>query len=273
VIVSESAALLDALHDESSSGRILGIARVALHQRDPDAVCSRYFEGLKKSIAENPPPYGDNAYGELYREASADAQWLAISLMTNAEREGDGAGRLWSLAACSTDEPVRQQLKRHAIDESHHALAYLSLLDLVFPGIVAPAFRTQLDELSPRYSMGQAPRPVEGSPYAHAPSLDDFVQMNIAEIRTTIHHSLQRAAIARHCPPVNLPRATRILDSLLRDELNHVAYTAILIEQRAAMGSTKTFEGLFCQRVCDFNRITTTELASATFAVCATCTQ
>jgi len=271
--VSEPAALLDAFQAESSIGRILGVARVALRHRDPRAACPRYFEGLKRAIADDPPPFGQDAYGEVYREASADAQWLAISLMTNAEREGDGAGRLWSLAACSTDEAVRRQLKRHAIDESHHALAYLSLLDLVFPGIVEPAFRAQLDGLSPRYGTGQRPMPVEGSPYAHAPSLDDYVQMNIAEIRTTIHHGLQRAAIASHCPPANLPRATRILDSLLRDELNHVAYTAILIEQRAAMGSKQALEGLFCKRVCDFNLITRTELASGTFAVCATCAQ
>ena len=74
--------------------------------------------------------------------------------------------------------------------------------------------------------------PVPGSPYAKEPSLDDFIQMNIAEIWTTIHHLMQRRALVAHCASDSMSRITTIQEALLRDEVRHVAYTAVLIERR-----------------------------------------
>ena len=53
--------------------------------------------------------------------------------------------------------------------------------------------------------------------------MDDFVQMNIAEIRTAIHHTLQREAIDKHARR-RTGRTRRILDVIFTDELAHVAY-------------------------------------------------
>jgi len=249
------------LSAEPSVERVVTVARVALSQRTPHHECPSYFAALNAALREEPPPFGTKAYSDIFRDASANGQWMAISLMTNAEREGDGATRLWSLAACSSDEEEKQLLKRHAVDESSHALAYLALLDLSFPGAVAPSFRAELKKLSPGYSMGLDLFIVDGSPYARPPTVDDYVQMNIAEIRTTIHHIMQRAALATHCSADAWPRAAKVLDSLLRDELSHVAYTAELIERKANGELTR----LFCKRLGDFNRITDKELGQKIF--------
>ena len=245
--------------------RVAVVARVALSQRDPQAGCLRYLAALDKAIDEEPPPFGTEAYSNTYRAASASGQWLAMSLMTNAEREGDGAKRLWSLAACTDNEEERQLLKRHACDESSHALAYLALLDLSFPGAVDATFRAELNQLSPHFSMSQQPYPIEGSPYARKPSVDDYMQMNIAEIRTTIHHLMQRQALAEHCPPENMERTRKVLDSLLRDELSHVAYTAVLIEAKADTVDPEKLQQLFRKRLRDFNNITKEELGERVF--------
>lgn len=244
---------------------VAAVARVALSQHDEQPECPKYLAALDKALGEEPPPYGTAEYSNTYRAASANGQWLAMSLMTNAEREGDGAKRLWSLAACSDDEKERQLLKRHACDESSHALAYLALLDLSFPGAVDATFRAELNQLSPHFSMSQEPYPIDGSPYARKPSVDDYMQMNIAEIRTTIHHLMQRQALAEHCPPENMPRAKKVLDSLLRDELSHVAYTAVLIEARANAADPEKFQDLFCKRLRDFNDITKEEFGERVF--------
>jgi hypothetical protein len=196
---------------------------------------------------------------------------MAVSLITNAEREGDGARRLWSLAACSDDIDERYRLKCHAIDESRHALLYLALLDLTFPNAVSPPFRLELEGLSPRYSMNQRLVAVEGSPYAKKPSIDDFLQMNIAEIRTTVHHIMQRPALAAHCSRENRSRITAIQDSLLRDELYHVAYTAVLIERIARAAKFDEVSRLFRQRFSDFNKITTEELGEGVFDCSVAC--
>ena len=240
--------------------RVLAVARAALGQHGAGVDCPVYMAAIESALDEEPPPFGTDAYADIYHTASSDGQWMAVSLMTNAEREGDGATRLWSLAACSSDSRERQLLKRHAVDESRHALAYLALLDLCFPAAVTPSFREELNRLSPGYAMRQKLLAVEGSPYAKAPTIDDFLQMNIAEIRTAIHHLMQRPALAAHCPPESRSRTTMIQQALLRDELNHVAYTAVRIEQLTQSATPREIDRLFAKRFRDFNRITSEEL-------------
>ena len=250
----------DLLEADASGGWVTVAARVALSQFYPNGEYPLYLAALDKALKEEPPPFDTKVYADIYREVSEDAHWLAVSLITNAEREGDGSKRLWSLAACADNVEHQQLLKSHAVDESGHALLYLLLLDLTFPGVAEPAFRLELEKVSPRYSLGQKLFAVEGSPYAKNPTIDDFLQMNIAEIRTTIHHLMQRSAIVKHCPQENLSRIATIQDSLLRDELKHVAYTAVLLERMGSEIDFNQVSDLFIQRFRDFNQITREDL-------------
>jgi hypothetical protein len=253
------------LKDEPMAAQVGTVARVALAERDPNRLCPAYLEAVQSAVIAEPPPFGTDDYRSTYRHAAANPTWMVLSLMRNAQREGQGATDLWSLAACATDSHEQQLIKRHAVDESRHAKVYLALLDLAFPDAVEPGFRKEMDAFSPDYSLAQQPRPVEGSLYAKSPTLDDFVQMNIAEIRTTIHHLMQRAALEEHCPAANLPRVRKLLDSLLRDELGHVAYTAALIESKAATLAAGALNRLYRRRLGDFNRITTEEMGGAIY--------
>ena len=224
-----------------------------------------YQQSLTRACEEFPPPFGTSQYGDVYREAASDAGWLAVSLITNAEREGDGAQRLWSLAACTEDPIVASQIKQHAIDESNHARIYLKLVDLVFGDAVESNFRRQLEILSPGYTHFMTPTPKAGSPFAHPITLDDLVQMNIAEIRTTIHHLLQRPMLRAHCPAVSHSRLGRLQRCLLRDEVKHVVYTAKLIEGYSRQAGVDTVRQLLSQRVRDFNEVTRSELERGVF--------
>src|SRR5215218_7455378 len=85
------------LSTEATNGRVALAARVALAQCAPDTPCPRYFSALEDALENEPPPFDTATYADIYADASTSWQWLAISLMTNAEREGDGAKRLWSL--------------------------------------------------------------------------------------------------------------------------------------------------------------------------------
>lgn len=253
------------LKDEPMAAQVGAVARIALSERVPDQECPAYLAAVEGAVAAEPPPFGTEAYRDVYRRAADNPTWLILSLVRNAQREGQGATDLWSLAACATDEREQKLVKRHAVDESRHAKVYLALLDLAFPDSVDPTFRSEMNAFSPDYVLAQEPRPVPGSLYAKPPTLDDYVQMNIAEIRTTIHHLMQRAAIERHCPAANLPRAQKLLHALLRDELGHVAYTALLIEQKAAALGSGEIARLYRRRLRDFNRITTEEMGQSTY--------
>ncbi len=244
---------------------IPGVALGLMRLLEPGVRLPTYERSLAHACAEGPPPFGLAEYGDLYRESASDPGWLAVSLLTNADREGDGAQRLWSLAACTQERTLSAQLKQHAIDEAKHARMYLRLVDLVFEGAVDPDFRKELDVLSPGYTAEGVPEPKAGSPFAHSVTVDDLIQMNIAEIRTTVHHLLQRPMLLLHCPRDRQPRLLKSLDVLLRDEVRHVLYTAELIEGTSAKVGGRDIAALFAQRVRDFNDVTRAELERRVF--------
>jgi hypothetical protein len=224
-----------------------------------------YRQALITACKKSPPPFGARGYGDIYREAATDPYWLATSLMTNAAREGEGAGQLWDLAACTPDAGIARQIRQHAIDESRHARAYIAMLDLAFPGAVDEKFHAQLATLSPGYTHQSPLHPHHGSPYAHPITVDELIQMNIAEIRTRVHHLLQRPMILAHCAADRRERLVRILDALLFDETRHIAYTAALIETFAANGEAERVKRLMQERLSDFNAITSEELGRHVF--------
>lgn len=211
--------------------RIPALARFALSQADAADRCPRYLAALRRAqLAELPPPCTD-LYAEMYRQASGDGGWTALSLITHAERAGNEARALWSMAARADGGPARELLRRHAVARSGHATAYLSLLDLAFPGALQPDFRAQLDALSPGYAEDQSPGADGGS---SAPlTLDDAIRLNLGALRAAALHTLLRPALDAYAPPENQAGVGEIMDTLLGDLLAHVAATAALIEGEA----------------------------------------
>ena len=229
------------------------------------AAWPHYRDALNTACRKAPPPFGNKDYGEIYRDVARDPCWMAISLIQNAQGEGEGSGHLWDLAACTPDVRVAAQVKAHAIDESRHAQAYVAMLDLTFPGVVDNEFHAQLTSLSPGYTQRSPLEPHEGSPYASAITLDDLIQMNIAEIRTLVHQLLQRPMLLGHCAPDRRRRLARLLDSLRLDEVRHIAYTAALIEEFAQRGEAGAVKRLMQERMSDFNAITNEDLGRNAF--------
>lgn len=258
---ADVAVLLDA--DETGE-RIRIVAETALRLAHLEGRCPRYLAALDAALADS-PPYGTKAYCDAYREAAMDRRWMAASLITNAHGEGEGATRLWSMAACAPDGETRELLKQHAVDEAGHALFYLSFVDLALPGAISPEFRAELRQLSPGYSMNHDLFVVDDNPYGRTPTVDDFIQVNIAEIRTTVHHLLQRRALVHHADPDVHPRLMKLLDRLLHDELRHVGYTAKLIEEMSADAGQERLVRLFCKRFSEFNELTVEQLGQRTF--------
>ena len=224
-----------------------------------------YGDALVTACRKAPPPFGTKNYEKIYRDVAKDPKWMVVSLIQNAQGEGEGSAHLWDLAACTPDVRVADQVKAHAIDESRHAKAYVAMLDLTFPGLVDNEFRAQLTSLSPGYTQRSPLEPHVGSPYASAITLDDLIQMNIAESRTLVHHILQRPMLLGHCPAHHRRRLARLHDSLRSDEVRHIAYTAALIEEFARRGEAGAVQRLMQERMSDFNAITNEDLGRSAF--------
>ena len=224
-----------------------------------------YREALIAACRKAPPPFGTKKYEKIYRDVAKDPNWMAMSLIQNAQGEGEGSGHLWDLAACTPDVRVAAHIKAHAIDESRHAKAYLAMLDLTFPDVVDNELRAQLDTLSPGYNQRSPLEPHEGSAYASAATLDDLIQMNIAEIRTLVHHLIQRPMLLAYCAPERRHRLALLHDRLRLDEARHIGYTATLIEEFARRGEADAVKRLMQERMSDFNAITNEDLGRGAF--------
>jgi rubrerythrin len=220
-----------------------------------------YRRALVRAFERFPPVFGRRAYADLYRRNARDRDWVALSLATFAEGEGDGAERLWDMAASTPHADVARQLRWHAIDEARHSRGYVTLLGLIFPAAVDEELLAQLKRLSPGYTRASPLRARRGSPYARAATVDEIIQMNLAEMRTRIQHLFQRPVLLAYCPAQQRPRVRRILDSLLHDETRHIAYTARLIERTAQQSGLEPVMELMHERLRDFNELTEAELA------------
>lgn len=220
-----------------------------------------YRDALVTACCKAPPPFGTKNYEKIYRDVARDPNWMALSLIQNAQGEGEGSEHLWDLAASTPDAHVAAQIKAHAIDESRHAKAYVAMLDITFPDVVDNESRAQLVSLSPGYTQRSPLEAHASSPYASAITLDDLIQMNIAEIRTRMQHLFQRPVLLAYCRRDRRARVRRILDSLLLDETRHIAYTARLIERAARESGAAPVVDLMKQRLRDFNQLTDDEIA------------
>jgi rubrerythrin len=227
-----------------------------------------YDRALADACTALPPPFGRKEYAELYRSSASDSDWVALSLLTAAQSEGEGATHLWDMAACTPDAEIARQMQQHAIDEARHSRGYVTLFGLIFPDAADEELRRQLGSLSPGYNESSALIPRAGSPYAYAASVDELIQMNIAEIRTRIYHLLQRPVLLdrRYCKANQRRRVRQMLDWLLIDETRHIAYTARLIERAAQASGPDHVMDLMRERVKDFNEITEEEVAQRTVA-------
>jgi hypothetical protein len=225
-----------------------------------------YERALVAACTAFPPPFGRKEYGDLYRSSASDPDWVALSLVTAAQSEGEGARHLWDMAACTPDAEVARQMQQHAIDEARHSRGYVTLLGLIFPEAADDELRTRLGALSPGYTGNSLLVPAAGSPYAYPATVDELIQMNIAEIRTRIYHLMQRPVLLDRYCKAQRPRVRQLLDWLLFDETQHIAYTARLIDRAAeASGGEQVIE-LMRERVKDFNEITEEEVANRTIA-------
>jgi hypothetical protein len=244
------------------------VARATLRALSEQGVppLTTYRRALTSACDASPPVFGRKHYGAIYRQSAADPEWVALSLGTAAQSEGDGATHLWDMAACTDDAEIARRMQEHAIDESRHSRGYVTLLQLIFPRLLNGSQLKELQKLSPGYKKSMPLVATPGSPYAYCATVDELIQMNIAEMRTRVYHLLQRPVLLGSCSADSRERVQRILDSLLYDETRHIAYTACLIERIAQQGASTEVIELMHERMRDFNEITESELEDKTLA-------
>lgn len=239
------------------------VTEIALAHLDKQAkALPKYARALNEACAASPPPFGQAWYGDRFREHAVNPDWMANSLVQNAQKEADGARQLWRLAGRTPDPDIAEAVRVHAIDEARHARYYIAMLELAFPGAAETATREAFLSKLPKFSGSDQP---ERTPAAsHEAVFDELIQMNIGEIRTLIHQLLMRPVLTLHCPEDNLSQLAALLESIADDEVTHIAYTANLIEARCEDDEPGVLS-VFKKRVSDFNALTLEEVGMDSF--------
>lgn len=71
-----------------------------------------YRDALITACRKAPPPFGTKGYGKIYRDVAKDPDWMILSLIQNAQGEGEGSGHLWDLAASTPDPRIAPRSRR-----------------------------------------------------------------------------------------------------------------------------------------------------------------
>lgn len=222
-----------------------------------------YADALRAACRAAPPPFGEVWYAKRFRQLALDPQWIAESLVRNADVEGEGARKIWLLAARTPDRDVAELVRRHAIDESGHALAYVALTRALCPDAMSSREWRALGALSPRYRPGD--RPPRRRPARMDQVLDELVQMNLGEIRTRVNQMLMIPVLAACTPADRRPRVMRTMRALLGDETRHIAYTARVLERACTEGAGAFVRATMATRLAEFNALTRRQVRADAF--------
>jgi hypothetical protein len=220
-----------------------------------------YVRAMANAFESNPPPFAFSWYGNSYRACALNPYWLIQSLISNSIKEGQGARDLWNLSGRIEDVQVRTRVAQHARDEARHARIYIGILRVVFPEAL-----TKEDE---RYIIEQAPVFESGLPAMHSPYpperiADLFIQINLGEFRTRLHQLLMAPVLTCICSDRE-DRLSPLLASIAKDELEHLRYTADIIDRRIADGHEADTAHLIDLRLRQFNALTEQELGEQVF--------
>jgi len=203
-------------------------------------------------------------YGQRLRQSACDPQWVAESLVINAQREADGASAIWELAGGVANEADGCQIRQHAIDESRHAKLYIAMLETVFPTALPKDATLTLKRQFPTFSLSD--RPPATTALSEREVTDAMIQMNIGEIRTRINQLLFMPVLSAYCHADRRKQLSRMLETILADETRHVQYTARLIEQACMRGLHDFVSARMTERMDDIGRLTLSEVNGSAFA-------
>ena len=188
-----------------------------------------YSDALLSAFVRVNPVFTRPKYADFFWHCGSTIPgWLPNILVESAIAESIGSKTLltyWKIV--KDNEQAENGLLRHARDEAAHAHVFLRLVDLAFPDFVPFEKRHEIDS-----SLHKIPGNIEKEErrLPEMMLINYLTRINMAELRTLINLHLLAPMFYALTPDENKEAVSRLLNSLQRDELHHIAYTAELLE-------------------------------------------
>ncbi len=237
------------------------VAKITLAALGDTQALPFYRQALQSACRFAPPPYGQRAFGEAFRRSARDPSWFAPELVSNVDLEGYSAAQLWSYAGSVDAALAAQKMRAHARDEAAHSRLFARLTFTLFPHLDRPENRLRLASMAPDFSRAT---PLASQRRTFDELLDSLLLINLHEVKALLLQRLLRPLLSAYAAPESRQGVLRIADRLLWDEVEHIRYTAQLIERAADEG----YRDYITEAMADFQEVlsavTLDELAQAT---------
>ncbi|MES0020611.1 hypothetical protein [Mesorhizobium sp. M0036] len=184
-----------------------------------------------------------------------------MSFVTYAHEEADGAERLIALASSVSVVIPRAEsaVLKHAHDEARHSLCFLDLLECVFPDHMHDREQRRLLERRQKSIFSGRADPL----LSKADIMSEAIRINIGEVKNRVHLSLMQRWVMIYAPSQHSDQAKHLTDTLIRDEINHIIYTALVMNEAGGVDNPHLANEIYQLEFAAFNAQILTELSTA----------
>jgi hypothetical protein len=190
---------------------------------------------LDDAFVTIPPAYQDEWFGNLFRGHGRDPSWLASLLASDSYMEGYSARRLWQYAATLPDPELARRMRKHATDEARHSKIFSRATLKTFPTLEAPEIRVQLDGNAPNLKAEQLYLEAGWWP-SEEEILTSMILVNLFEIKALVLGLMTKPLVIAHAPEANRTILRKMFDAIIRDEADHIDYSADYLERACRSG-------------------------------------
>ena len=259
--VLSQAALTHYVADVCPEGYLEELLSVVREHVDDDI--PHYTHALKAAFADVEPVFTRRRYAEFFWDCATRVPgYVQRVILANGPAEAEGSEKLFDLwKGVDYNRIAEDGVLKHAFDESRHSRLFVRLTEASFPGFLSCEAGARFEATLPDVRKAPLEKSTSSIPTAHL--IDHLAQMNIGEIRTRLHMHLFAPIVFGLTPAENRTKARRILEVLVRDEVRHIGYTALLMEAWARDGAADHIARLYASRLRTFNRITVDQTEGA----------
>jgi rubrerythrin len=210
------------------------VSELTLDALGGDDALPFYGRALRLACEQEPPPYGMRWFGDEFRRLARDPGWFAGLLHSDAELEGYSARQLWLFADSVPTPAFAEQLRKHARDEARHSKLFARLLLRLFPQFDTEPGRRELAAFSPTLELAGSPPPADWRSTGDRRTTDELLNavilINLHEVQALILERLLQPCLVAYAEPQDRQHVAKVADALIRDELEHIRYTARFLE-------------------------------------------
>lgn len=214
--------------------------------------CKHYGDSLLRALDDTKPIFTLPAYESFFWQCATTVPgWVQSVLIESAVSESFGSQRLRTIVqAIDYNKDAEDGMTVHAKDEAYHSRLFLKLVRDAFPFYISDA---DFQNLQASFTPVDAAIPKSGLHLPEDVLIDYLVQINLSEVRTLMNLHLLAPILWGCAPPEKRERVITMLQSLQRDEIRHITYTAHLMEGWAAGGDADLVKSLFSRNMSEFN--------------------